>query len=362
MNQSKKGRERRPFRIGRVFLGLILALVICAACAVLALTLTEYKPQESELKRNEIPESAPKLSQGASLTVLSYNTGYAALGENADFFLDGGTSTRPGSKDTVLDNLAGITAEIKQSGADIVLLQEVDTGSKRSYNVNEAERFAAELAGMASSFALNYKSAYVPYPFPETIGKVSSGLATFLKYPSQSSERVQLPVPFSWPMRCFNLKRCLLIDRIPIEGSKSELVVVNLHLEAYDSGEGKIAQTRRLYQLLEEESEKGNYVIVGGDFNQTFPGAVLFPAVKEGNWMPMVVEDTLPAGCRFAVDGQTPTCRLLDEPLKGNQNPQYYIIDGFIVSSNVIVDSVETVETGFVYSDHQPVKLAITLG
>jgi len=45
-------------------------------------------------------------------------------------------------------------------------------------------------------------------------------------------------------------------------------VLVNLHLEAYDSGEGKIAQTKLLVEFLEQEYAKGNYVIAGGDFNQ----------------------------------------------------------------------------------------------
>ena len=40
---------------------------------------------------------------------------------------------------------------------------------------------------------------------------------------------------------------------------------------------------------------------------------------------------------------------------------QYYIIDGFIVSSNIRVDSLEVIQTGFVNSDHQPLKLVLTL-
>ena len=50
---------------------------------------------------------------------------------------------------------------------------------------------------------------------------------------------MQLPCPFSWPTRIANLKRCLLVERIPIADSDKELVLVNLHLEAYDDGEGK---------------------------------------------------------------------------------------------------------------------------
>ena len=43
-------------------------------------------------------------------------------------------------------------------------------------------------------------------------------------------------------------------------------MVFNLHLEAYDNGEGKIAQSKKLADVLSQEYAKGNYVIAGGDF------------------------------------------------------------------------------------------------
>ena len=248
---------------------------------------------------------------------------------------------------------------LKQAVADnIVMLQEVDTNSRRTFGIDEAAYYA-EALGMPMSYALNYSSVFVPFPLSDMMGKVNSGLATFTDLTVSSSERIQLPCPFSWPVRCFNLKRCLLINRIPV-GDK-ELVMINLHLEAYDSGEGKIAQTKMLYDLLSEELQKGNYVIAGGDFNQTFPGAYFYEPKKDGNWMPGTLEDTLPEGFSFVFDDTKPTCRLLDVPYKGNPDPQYYIIDGFIVSSNITVQSAEVIETGFVNSDHQPVKLVFTL-
>ena len=62
-------------------------------------------------------------------------------------------------------------------------------------------------------------------------------------------------------------------------------MLFNLHLEAYDDGEGKCAQTKMLADLLAAEAEKGNYVIAGGDFNQIFSTAdgSAFP-VQDGNW------------------------------------------------------------------------------
>ncbi len=351
-------KEKKPVKIWKVFLGLLLAVIICAVGAFLVLTLTEYKPQDVEVIAP--PSGNERIGLSTQYTIISYNTGYAALGENADFFMDGGKTTRPDSKAVIEAYMDGIAKELKALNADFYMLQEVDTDSKRSYGVNEAEYYA-DFLGLPYDFALNFKSTYTPYPIPDTIGAVSSGLAFYTDCKVSEASRLQLPVPFSWPMRCFNLKRCLLVNRLPVEGSDKELVMIDLHLEAYDDGEGKIEQTKMLYKVLSEEAEKGNYVIAGGDFNQTFPGAVDFPAINEGCWMPGTLDKELPAGFSYAIDSDTPTCRLLDVPFKGNENPQFYIIDGFIVSDNVQVDLVEVVETSFVNSDHQPVKLIMTL-
>ena len=143
-----------------------------------------------------------------------------------------------------------------------------------------------------------------------------------------------------------------------------ELVLVNLHLEAYDDGEGKAAQTKVLADLLTAEYEKGNYVIAGGDFNQTFPGALdAFPIRDPSLWTPGVLEaDILPEGWQFACDLSVPTCRLLNQPYDPDSgDTQFYVIDGFILSPNVRLDSVETIDRQFQYADHNPVLVRVTL-
>ena len=39
-----------------------------------------------------------------------------------------------------------------------------------------------------------------------------------------------------------------------------------------------------------------------------------------------------------------------------------YVIDGFLISPNVTVESVQTVDEGFENSDHNPVLLTVSLG
>ena len=169
--------------------------------------------------------------------------------------------------------------------SDFTILQEVDSGSRRSYGVMETT-FLSDALGLPNAYTRNYKCPFVPFPWPP-LGKVSSGLFTLSDAEIGSAERVALPCPFSWPISTANLKRCLLVTRIPLENSDHELVLVNLHLEAYDDGEGKAAQTKMLTEYLQSEYEAGNYVIAGGDFNQTFPGGLdSFPIKDASLWTP----------------------------------------------------------------------------
>lgn len=220
-------------------------------------------------------------------------------------------------------------------------------------------------SGYCDTFANNYKVVYVPYPLP-TIGKVDSGIVTLSKYEVKDSRRFALPCPFSYPIRTANLKRCLMIDRVPVEGSDKELVLVNLHLEAYDDGDGKAAQTQMLQEILQEEVNDGNYVIAGGDFNQAFSGVdtSMYPKISEDLWQPGEIDtDLFGEDLTLVTDNSAPSCRSLDQPYAGadHEKFQYYLIDGFIVSGNVTVESVETQNLNFKNSDHNPILMKVTL-
>lgn len=339
--------------------GIVLAVILILAAAVAYLTIREYRPDAVEAV--EPGNGTDVMNLGDSFTILTYNTGYAGLSKDEDFFMDGGKNVQPESKELVENNLKGITSILEEQDADIYFLQEVDRDSKRSYHIDEQEYYENEL-GITGMFACNFKCDYVPYPLP-TIGKVNSGLVTMTGLEVTDASRIALPESFSWPVKTCNLKRCMLETRIPIQGTDKELVLINFHLEAYDSGEGKIAQSKMLAEKLEAEYEKGNYVIAGGDFNQTFEGMDKYPIHNKDSWVPGVVStEDIPEGFSFAVSDNVPTCRLLSGPYSGNyEDSQVYVLDGFIVSDNIKVSSVENVDTDFEYTDHQPVRLEAVL-
>lgn len=341
-------------------LGIILLVVVLVLGGFVAyLSIREYKPDDIETIDVSASQNRTTFS-GDTVKLISFNTGYAGLGDNADFFMDGGKKVKSTDEDRMNENMNEISKFITDKKADFYLLQEVDQNSSRSYSVNQVEAYMKN-TNLFGTFALNYSCPFVPFPFPP-IGKVNSGILTLTDYIVSSAERVSLPCPFKWPVSAANLKRCLLINRVPIEGSDKELVIVNLHLEAYDDGAGKAAQTQMLFSVLQKEYEKGNYVIAGGDFNQTFPGGVdAYPIQNTETWTPGTLENTvLPAGWTFAYDTSVPTCRLLDKPYDAATS-QHYVIDGFILSPNVEKVTVETQDLGFHAADHNPVYLEVKL-
>lgn len=355
---------RRRLRLaGRIAGGALLLIVLAAAALLIYLSAHEYRPdaEEPAWTAGQAQDAVPR---GGSVSLLTFNIGYAALGEESDFFMDGGASVRPSDPAVVEKNLAGIVETVEAVAPDIAMLQEVDVSGKRSYDIDERAALHASFGG-AAAFAPNFLCDYVPYPIPDTIGPVHSGLLTLSRFRMEGQTRVALPVPFAWPVRMANLKRCLLVTRLPVEGTEAELVLVNLHLEAYDGGEGKRAQTERLTELLVSEYEAGNYVVAGGDFNQRIEGVgEAYPVVDASYWQPgELARGILPEGWTFAFANGRPTCRLLNEPYDADDPlTQYYVIDGFLCSPNVTVDSVEVIDGGLRYADHNPVLLRFTLG
>lgn len=347
-------------------IGIVLACIVAAVLLfIVAATIAEYRPADVEAVVPAGSGTADAVSPGQTLKVLSWNMGYGGLSDTADFFMDGGSGVRTQDREQVAANVQAVIDLIAAEDADLVYLQEIDRNSTRSWHMNELQTVTDAATGYQSAFGSNFRVMYMPFPMPP-YGHIDSGVCTLSRYNVSDAARYQLPCPFSWPVSTLNLKRCLLVERIPVEGSDRELVLINLHLEAYDSGEGKIAQTKMLAELMQAELDKGNYVIAGGDFNQSFSSVdtSMYPLQGNGLWECGEIDTAeFSPEWQFLMDTTHPTCRSLDRAYdRADGNFQFYMIDGFIVSSNITVDSMETVDLDFVNSDHNPVRMTVTLG
>ncbi|MBN2498889.1 MAG: endonuclease/exonuclease/phosphatase family protein [Deltaproteobacteria bacterium] len=340
--------------------GLVLAGIALAAAGWCLIT--EWRP-DTQMDM-PIYHAARAAAQPANrLRLLTWNIGYAGLGKTADFFMDGGARVNP-PREEVEANLANVSAFLaRQSGADVLLLQEVDRDSARSFGIDQAAHLAAALPDHAYSFAPNFKVAFVPYPLTEPIGRVYSGLLGFSRQRIDRAVRFQLPGSYAWPVRVFHLKRCIQEIRLRAPDGR-DWVVLHLHLSAFDSGGTLRRQQmdflrRRMLQLYAD----GHHVLAGGDWNQAFPGldAASFPhRAHVPDWFQRVPEGWTPEGWTWAFDRETPSLRATNRPYMPGES-FVTSVDGFLLGPDVELVRVETEDLHFGPSDHHPVIVEVAL-
>ena len=349
----------------KVLLCIVLALVLVVG-AYVAYVFVDYHRIGDMALTPEGDAADAELAEGKRYTVLSYNIGFGAYEDDYGFFMDGGTESWAWSEERLTANVDAIADFLAGQQADFYLLQEVDIDSTRSYHVDERQPIYQALPGMSHVFAQNYDSPFLMYPLTQPHGASRSGLLTFSTAAISSAKRVELPIENS-VMKLVDLDRCYSVSRIPVNGSK-ELILYNLHLSAYTS-DGTIAteQLKLLLADMQAEYEAGNWCVAGGDFNKDLLGdsAVWFGEADQAYSWAQPIPDGLFDGYDITLaapldeNAPVPSCRNADSAY---HEGQYVLtVDGFMVSKNVTVESTEVIDTGFQWSDHNPVKMVFTL-
>ena len=147
----------------KALLIIVLILVVIVAAALVFLTVAEYKPADREsITVESLGGEAKSIKPGDSIKLLSWNLGFGALGDNADFFMDGGKMVYPADEARVRTNIDAFVSEVKAQDADIVLFQEIDKDSDRSYTIPSrgAAPFRTSPAWSSSRSAGRHSSAF----------------------------------------------------------------------------------------------------------------------------------------------------------------------------------------------------------
>lgn len=349
-------------KIKKVLLGVLLILLGSIILFFIFVTVADYRPDPiEEVKVFENSES--ELFTGDTITISTWNIGYAGLGVEEDFFMDDGKKSRPTDQEIVEEYLDGILDTIDSIDTEITMLQEVDRYSKRSYYIDELEKIAALKRNEDYSFAKNYDVKFVPVPLPP-LGRIKSGIATFSEYAIDESTRYTFEGNYSWPKSTVMLDRCFMVSTINLKNSEKDLILINAHFSAYDDGSLRASQLAAIKDFMIKTYNEGNYVIIGGDWNQTFEFIDIdaFPLYEEGKfYLPSIIKnDWLEDGWQWAIDKEIPTYRLLNTAYIEGET-QVGIIDGFLVSPNIEVQEVKTLNLGFEDSDHNPVIASFKL-
>ncbi len=316
-------------------------------------SIKEYTPAEVEeiYLHNE-----EQRFTGDTITLLSWNIGYAGLGSDMDFFMDGGQSSRT-SRGRTLQNLDSIMNFLERHANDVdfIFLQEVDFNSFRTYGINEYDSIIQRLGMEFKGFsALNFHTAYVPIPLGDAIGRVSSGLMTLSRTAPSAARRYSYPAYDSWPYNLFNLKRCMLSIEVPIGGDGHEVIYLNnTHNSAYDEdGSGRAGEIDFISEFLSDK----RYSITAGDWNSTPEGYVSSQAELDDEYFKVqkLGADNFPSGYHFAADLQTHSMRYGYEPYRRGVTTTS-VIDFAVSSPRVVPLYAKTIDLGFESSDHNPV-------
>ena len=365
---------------------ILLALVIVLAAYIIYLYASYHKiPDNQELQVEEISqntEAGNELTTEKNYSALTYNIGFGAYTPDFSFFMDGGKSSWAKSKDSVKETIKGAGELVASKDPDFALVQEIDLDATRSYHVNEYSILKENIPAYNCVFAQNYDSAFLFYPFTQPHGKSKAGLALFSKYPITGSMRRSFPISTSFT-KFFDLDRCYSISRVPVDNGK-ELVIFELHMSAYGNSDAiREGQIRMLSEDMQKEYEAGNYVICGGDFNHDLKAVDTQSKASDADnntqtdsedsaepesWAYPFPRSELPEHFSFCLDQ-------LSEDEKNNlwnsarnadmeyvPGETYTVtLDGFIISDNVECTKYENVNTGYSYSDHDPVYMEFQL-
>ena len=321
---------------------------------------------------NEVMDCAggktEKVAINTEYDAVSWNVGFGAYESDYGFFMDGGTESWAWSKERLNANMDKISALLGEQNAQFISVQELDSNSTRTYHVDERSMLEEKLdrEKYDSVYVLNFNSPFLMYPLTQPHGKSVSGIETFAQFDITSAGRVELPVEKSL-MRLVDLDRCYSKCYMPTENGKN-LVYYNMHLSAYTS-DGAIAteQLKKLILDMQGEYEAGNYVVCGGDFNKDLLGdsSVYFGECEQEYTWAQPLPDGIFDGTNLKLvapldeENPVPSCRNADGPYHKGQF--VLTIDGFVVSDNVEVTESDVIDTGFAYSDHNPIHMSFKL-
>ncbi|HEX7313743.1 MAG TPA: endonuclease/exonuclease/phosphatase family protein [Pyrinomonadaceae bacterium] len=227
---------------------------------------------EPEIERDDFTTRATSIEESSRLVIVTYNIRYA-VGSH----LIGGSMLRrvglgwPGRRPRLVGENIRKAARLLSDDAslpraDVVALQEADSGTLRAGGRHVARELAAELK-------MQYVRAHVPTPadvepkdrkwwldFEERIVRGEegdTGVAILSRLPLADAARIELP----WAV-CPWRPRLAVAASVPFGGRS--LRVFNAHIDTHATVEGQLEQHRTILALAAQTSEP---TVLLGDFN-----------------------------------------------------------------------------------------------
>jgi endonuclease/exonuclease/phosphatase family metal-dependent hydrolase len=250
----------------------VVGLVALLGLLVLLAALTEHRPDPVEPVAVSCEGATTPLKVGEPIKILSWNVQYGASRKH-QFFYDGGQAVHVPIED-VKETTAAIASALSAYGADVLLLQEIDSDSARTHRINQGPIYKKGAGAVCEAVTTYHRSPFVPSPTTNPLGRVDMGLQLLTRSaPLAKAERIQLAL-LDEPriVQMFNLKRALLTAEVPIEGWPQPLALAVTHLSAFSKGDGTLAKQVAQLRAWMDARPKDQPWILAGDFNLLPPG------------------------------------------------------------------------------------------
>ena len=172
-------------------------------------------------------ETAPAASE--ELLVLSYSMAYG-LGDLSSHRL-------PHDAIALYDRLDQIIETIAASGADVVLLQEVDFASRRTHDVDQLQYIAAALGWGFVARVITWECRYLPAPFWPPwrhTGRLRAGQGIISRYPLVQNTRQRLSQSPAQPLLSPLFAPYHTVQMVDVQCGGRTVRLLNVHLELYD--------------------------------------------------------------------------------------------------------------------------------
>lgn len=335
---------------------ILLILILIVVMYVVIVIIVNRSSQSTDTLYPKIVGTPSSPLESDALHIISWNIGYAGMGEGSDFLFDNGTSLRPPSKQAVQENLENIKEFLRKNDSDVVMLQEISYSSFTNYNTNVYPVLQKEFNEYQWTYSNDLYTKLLP-PFM----RLKIGNSTASRIPILSSEAIALTREPGYFLYVFKKDYRMHITRIQHSGVNWTLI--NIHLSAFDDDSVSIRETqlREIIEFAESEREKGQHVIVGGDWNLELIETDFGPyttSEEDQFWIRPLPDFAQTKGWSWIADNRTPSVRTAEKPYVKGENFTL-VIDGFFISDNVEVLDVTTKDLQFIPTDHHPVMLTV---
>ena len=204
-----------------------------------------------------------------TLLVMTWNIRFGA--SRISWFGDGCGERVLLTENEVTDALENLARKITEIDPDILILQEIDVGSKRTAYINQVQWLLDHTDLNHGAYASYWQVQFIP---SEGLGRMDAGNAILSRWKLTDTERIPLPLrgDQSALTQYFYLRRNIVKVKLNLPGYDN-FWVVNIHAAAFSTDETKQEHIDEFKKELDILEDAGALFLAGGDLNELPSGS-----------------------------------------------------------------------------------------